>query len=101
MIKTRSCLRKGAILLAFGIVLPMPSMWGQAAKNRLPLVPPTRTQKAFPMEEGFVDAGGVLIYYKTMGRGAPLLVAHGGPGASHDYLLPYLLPLARTNQLVL
>jgi proline iminopeptidase len=25
---------------------------------------------------------------------------HGGPGASHDYLLPYLLPLARSNKLI-
>jgi len=52
------------------------------------------------MEEGFVDAHGVLIYYKVVGRGAPLMIVHGGPGASHDYLLPYLLPLARTNRLI-
>jgi proline iminopeptidase len=25
---------------------------------------------------------------------------HGGPGASHDYFLPYLLPLARHNRLI-
>ena len=52
------------------------------------------------IEEGFVDAGGVLIYYKALGAGTPLVVVHGGPGASHDYFLPYLLPLARTNRLV-
>jgi proline iminopeptidase len=52
------------------------------------------------MEEGFVDAHGVLIYYMTVGRGEPLLIVHGGPGASHDYLLPYLLPLARSNKLI-
>src|SRR5215471_3644323 len=54
----------------------------------------------YPMQEGFVDANGVLIYYKIIGRGAPLMVVHGGPGASHDYLLPGLLPLARSNKLV-
>ena len=54
----------------------------------------------YRMEEGFVDAHGVLIYYKIIGHGAPLMLVHGGPGASHDYLLPYLLPLARTNQLI-
>src|SRR5499425_2849242 len=53
-----------------------------------------------PMREGFLDAHGVLIYYLTVGRGAPLLIVHGGPGASHDYFLPYLLPLARTNKLI-
>jgi proline iminopeptidase len=54
----------------------------------------------FPMQEGFVDANGVLIYYKSLGKGSPLLVVHGGPGASHDYFLPYLLPLARSHRLV-
>jgi len=29
----------------------------------------------------------------------PLLVLHGGPGASHDYLLPQLLELAGTHEL--
>jgi proline iminopeptidase len=52
------------------------------------------------MQEGFVDAHSVLIYYKIIGHGAPLMLVHGGPGASHDYLLPYVLPLARTNQLI-
>lgn len=54
----------------------------------------------YPVQEGFVDAHGVLIYYKILGEGRPLVVAHGGPGASHDYMLPYLLPLARHHRLV-
>lgn len=54
----------------------------------------------YQMEEGFVDSNGVLIYYTTVGRGSPLLIVHGGPGASHDYFLPYLLPLARNHRLI-
>src|SRR5215472_15673136 len=54
----------------------------------------------YRMQEGFIDAHGVLIYYKIIGQGAPLMIVHGGPGASHDYLLPYLLPLMRGNQLI-
>ena len=54
----------------------------------------------FVAEEGFVDAHGVLIYYKALGRGEPLVILHGGPGASHDYLLPYLLPLIRRNRVI-
>ncbi len=54
----------------------------------------------YPQTEGFVDAHGVFIYWKSVGRGAPLFIVHGGPGASHDYFLPHLLPLARTNRLV-
>jgi proline iminopeptidase len=54
----------------------------------------------YPMEEGFVDASGVLIYFKSVGTGDPLVILHGGPGASHDYFLPYLLPLMRHNRLI-
>jgi len=54
----------------------------------------------FTIEEGFVKANGVMIYYEAFGRGEPLLIVHGGPGASHDYFLPYLLPLARNNRLI-
>ncbi len=54
-----------------------------------------------PVTEGFVDASGLMIYYMSVGRGPPLLVLHGGPGASHDYFLPFVLPLARHNRLIL
>ena len=54
----------------------------------------------YPLQDGFVDANGVMIYYVALGRGEPLLIVHGGPGASHDYFLPYLLPLARHNRLM-
>ncbi|HEX6565359.1 MAG TPA: proline iminopeptidase-family hydrolase [Chthoniobacterales bacterium] len=54
----------------------------------------------YQLQEGFVDAHGVMIYYVEMGHGSPLLIVHGGPGASHEYFLPWLLPLARTNRLV-
>ena len=61
--------------------------WGQAPVH-------------YQVREGFVDARGVLIYCKTLGQGSPLVIVHGGPGASHDYFLPYLLPLARKHRLV-
>jgi proline iminopeptidase len=57
-------------------------------------------QATYPIQEGYVDSGGVLIYYQSMGRGAPLMIVHGGPGATHDYFLPHLLPLARNFRLV-
>ncbi len=50
--------------------------------------------------DGFVDACGAVVYYETIGHGRPLLVLHGGPGASHEYFLPHLLPLARQHRLV-
>jgi proline iminopeptidase len=54
----------------------------------------------YVQQEGFVDAHGVLIYYKSVGQGPPLVILHGGPAASHDYFLPYLLPLARNHRLI-
>jgi len=59
-----------------------------------------QSPSVYPLQDGFVDAHGVLIYYQTLGQGSPLLVVHGGPGASHDYFLPYLLPLARRHRLI-
>jgi proline iminopeptidase len=50
--------------------------------------------------DGFVDACGAIVYYETVGRGRPLMVLHGGPGATHGYFLPYLLPLAKHHRLV-
>jgi proline iminopeptidase len=52
------------------------------------------------IEEGFVNSRGAMIYYKALGKGEPLVILHGGPGLSHDYFLPYLLPLAHTNRLI-
>ena len=54
----------------------------------------------YPVQEGFVDARGILMYYTSIGNGKPLVIVHGGPGASHDYFLPYLLPLARSHRIV-
>jgi proline iminopeptidase len=59
-----------------------------------------RATNIYPIEQGYVDAHGEMICYEIIGRGPPLMIVHGGPGASHDYFLPYLLPLARQNKLV-
>jgi proline iminopeptidase len=58
------------------------------------------TAKVCPIEEGYIDADGVLIYYVAFGHGSPLVLLHGGPGASHEYFLPWLVALARTNRLI-
>lgn len=77
-----------------------PASHAQSQKAKPAVAAGARAQNVYPMEQGFVDAKGVLVYYMIVGRGAPLVIVHGGPGASHDYFLPYLLPLARTNRLI-
>ncbi len=54
----------------------------------------------YQIQQGYVDANGVMIWYEEFGKGDPLMIVHGGPGASHDYFLPYLLPLALHNRLI-
>jgi proline iminopeptidase len=54
----------------------------------------------YSIKEGFVDVHGLFLYYTEIGQGDPLIVLHGGPGGSHNYFFPYLLPLARDNRLI-
>ncbi|MBZ5501531.1 MAG: proline iminopeptidase-family hydrolase [Acidobacteriia bacterium] len=86
-----------AVLALMGLQSPLLGSQTPAAAHPAPsaMIPAN-----YQAQEGFVDAHGVLIYYWTIGRGAPLVIVHGGPGASHDYFLPYLLPLARHNRLI-
>jgi proline iminopeptidase len=83
------------LLCVSGMVAPAGAQAGKTV-----LAHSASASNVYPVQEGFVDANGVMIYYKMLGRGAPLVIVHGGPGASHDYFLPYLLPLARHNQVV-
>ncbi|NUQ19415.1 MAG: alpha/beta fold hydrolase [Gemmatimonadaceae bacterium] len=54
-----------------------------------------------PASSGFTSRTAVPLFWARYGEpGAPpLLVLHGGPGASHDYLLPQMLELARDHEL--
>ncbi|MDQ2668592.1 MAG: alpha/beta hydrolase [Gemmatimonadota bacterium] len=56
-----------------------------------------------PSREGFTSTTPVPLYWVEYGdvNAPPLLLLHGGPGASHDYLLPQMLELAREHRLVL
>ncbi len=55
-----------------------------------------------PRVHGFTTTTPVPLYWAEYGEpGAPpLLLLHGGPGASHDYLLPQMLELAKEHRLV-
>jgi proline iminopeptidase len=55
-----------------------------------------------PRVDGFTTSTDVPLYWCAYGpEGAPrVLVLHGGPGASHEYLLPQMLALAECRELV-
>ncbi len=51
-------------------------------------------------EERFVQRSGVRLYTRSVGSGEPLLVLHGGPALSHDYLFPGLSALRDVARVV-
>ena len=53
--------------------------------------------------DGFITTTPVPLYWVEYGDpdAPPVLLLHGGPGASHDYLLPQMLELAKEHRLVL
>lgn len=42
---------------------------------------------------GFIPVESAQLFYRVVGTGTPLLILHGGPGLSHDYLAPQLIEL--------
>ncbi len=56
-----------------------------------------------PRASGFTSSTSLPLYWAAWGPAAvdPIVVLHGGPGASHDYLLPQLLALAEEHDTLL
>jgi proline iminopeptidase len=61
----------------------------------MPPIPPPRAQ-------GFTTSTPVPLFWAEYGDpdAPPLLLLHGGPGASHDYLLPQMLALTEGHRVV-
>lgn len=52
-------------------------------------------------QEGYVDAGGVRLFFRAVGTGRDtLVVLHGGPGFTLDYLADDFLPLTDRHTLI-
>lgn len=95
MNSARNSAQKWIVLLLVFVTTLVDAQESSDAGGKVP-----HRDSVLKIEEGYVDAQGVFIYYKAFGTGAPLMILHGGPGASHDYFLPHLLPLARNHRLV-
>lgn len=60
-----------------------------------------KTNVILPISEGmFVQSNGAQIYCRTFGKGDPVVVIHGGPGLSHEYLLPQMTKLGDKNRVI-
>jgi proline iminopeptidase len=52
------------------------------------------------IKESFIEVEGAKLFSRTIGKGKPLIVIHGGPGLSQDYLQPQLYKLAEDNLVI-
>jgi pimeloyl-ACP methyl ester carboxylesterase len=48
----------------------------------------------------FLKVGGIETFVNVVGHGTPLIVVHGGPGFSHEYLVDPLASLAKKRTLI-
>jgi proline iminopeptidase len=51
-------------------------------------------------QEVFVETKDAKIFCRVIGHGNPIIVIHGGPGLTHDYLLPQMAKLGEKNLVI-
>jgi proline iminopeptidase len=81
---------------------PVPAQTTPGAPQAQRSMPPRPKSPLHQLQEGYIESNGLMLYVKMIGTqsGDPLVVLHGGPGASHDYFLPYLLNVARDHRIL-
>ena len=52
------------------------------------------------IKETFVPSGKAKLFCRVTGQGKPLIVIHGCPGLTQDYLLPQMYELAKNNFMI-
>jgi proline iminopeptidase len=57
-------------------------------------------QAAVADKTSFIESDGAQLFVRQVGSGKPLLIVHGGPGLSHDYLAPQLIDLLAGHYLL-
>jgi len=58
-------------------------------------------QSSLQDKDKYIDVDGAKLFVRLVGSGEPLIIVHGGPGMSHDYLAPQLIDLlAKDYQLI-
>jgi pimeloyl-ACP methyl ester carboxylesterase len=85
--------RRTALKLSLGLAMTALLVTTPAARAQQPAA------RLKPVRTGYVPANGVNYYYEIYGRGAPLLLLHGGLG-SIEMFGPILPTLAKGRQVV-
>lgn len=52
-------------------------------------------------KEELMSINGTKLFVKTIGKGEPIVVVHGGPGMNHTYFMPHFHQLAKDYQVIL
>ncbi len=85
--------RRTALKLSLGLAMTALLVTTPAARAQQPAA------RLKPVRTGYVPANGVSYYYEIYGRGAPLLLLHGGLG-SIEMFGPILPTLAKGRQVI-
>jgi proline-specific peptidase len=86
----REEMRSGRVLVAISVTVMAMSISGMFGQVQLKQ----------DVREGSCSVNGTSLYYRIEGDGDPVVVLHGGPGMSHEYLLPHLAFLADGHRLI-
>lgn len=55
----------------------------------------------YAQKDGFAESNGVKIYYRTFGKGIPVLIINGGPGLNSDGFADLAKTLSAHNQTII
>lgn len=58
------------------------------------------SQSCPQFERVIVQTDGAQLFCQVLGKSDPIVVLHGGPGLSQEYLLPYMAKLGETNRVI-
>jgi proline iminopeptidase len=86
-----------SFLIAASSLLAAPAFSVAEPIKELTLVRPSSVKE---VKETFVQVKGAKLFCRVMGKGNPIIVVHGGPGLSQDYLQPQLQKLAEGHQVI-
>jgi len=57
-------------------------------------------QASSPFQEKFISSNGAEIYCRQCGHSDPIIIIHGAPGLTQDYLYPYFAHLSENHLVV-
>lgn len=75
------------------VVCLLTAVLGYSAVQDLPIMPAMG-------QECIVRTNNAELFCRTFGSGPPVIVLHGGPGLSQEYLLPYMSQLSQNHLLI-